>query len=141
VRANLGRVAHLHEHLSAHSHDRLHERRKDEAWLDQRWADPGTRVLVVSGTRVRPHHGAATWVSPGEAPEGLRVLLGDVDGRAWFALVTGPEAAQVAPLEWLPLRGLLPVLADGPADHVAPTTRPRRHRWCCTPWGSRSGCS
>jgi NAD+ diphosphatase len=119
-RANLGRVAHPHEILSLHPHDRLHEHRKDEAWLDARWADPATRVLVVSGTRIRPRDGRADWVSPAEAPEGLRVLLGEVEGQAWFAVVTGPEVAKEARDEWLPLRGLLGVLADGPADHVAP---------------------
>ncbi len=39
--------------LTANPHDRAALRRIDEAWLDERWADPATRVLVVSGTRVR----------------------------------------------------------------------------------------
>ncbi len=32
-----------HLALSAHAHDRVGERRTDEAWLDERWADPSTR--------------------------------------------------------------------------------------------------
>jgi NAD+ diphosphatase len=52
------------------------------------------------------------WVSPEEAPEGLRVLLGEHRDRAWFAVITGPEVAREAKDEWLPLRGLLPHLAD-----------------------------
>jgi len=108
-------VIHPHERLSAFPHDRLHERRKDDAWLEAQWADPATRVLVVSGTRVRPSAGAIAWVSPAEAPEGTRVLLGELDGQVWFAVVSGPEAAKEASEEWLPLRGLLPALADGGA--------------------------
>ena len=51
-------------------------------------------------------------MGPQDAPEGLRVLLGEYDDRAWFAVVTGPETAQAAKDEWFPLRGLLPHLAD-----------------------------
>jgi NAD+ diphosphatase len=109
-------VDHPHLRMAAGAHDRIAVRRRDEAWLEERWSDPETRVLVVSGTRVRPREGRIPWVSPGEAPEGVRVLLGDHDGRAWFAVVTGPEAARAAKEEWFPLRGLLPHLAEGDAD-------------------------
>ena len=34
--------------LSRGTVDRLTEKRTDTAWLDAAWADPGTRVLVVS---------------------------------------------------------------------------------------------
>src|SRR3954451_3432193 len=98
--------------MAAGAHDRIAVRRRDEAWQEERWADPETRVLVVSGTRVRPEAGRIPWMSPAEAPEGLRVLLGENDGRAWFAVVTGPEAAQAAKDEWFPLRGLLSHLSD-----------------------------
>ena len=36
----------------------------------ERWADPETRVLVVSGTRIRPVDGRVDWVSPADAPDG-----------------------------------------------------------------------
>lgn len=113
-------MAHPHRILSAHPHDRLHERRKDEAWLEEQWADPDTRVLVVAGTRVRPREGRVEWVAPDQAPGGLRVLLGRIEDRTWFALVTDPEAAHDPGEEWVALRGLLATLAQGPADHVAP---------------------
>ena len=101
-----------HERLAAGAHDRAAVRRRDDAWLEARWADPETRVLVVSGTRVQPRDGRIQWFAPQEAPEGLRVLLGEHDDRAWFAVITGPEAAGAAKDEWFPLRGLLPHLAD-----------------------------
>ena len=36
--------------LTSNPHDRAALRRTDDAWLDERWADPASRVLVVSGT-------------------------------------------------------------------------------------------
>ncbi|QIG43939.1 NAD(+) diphosphatase [Nocardioides anomalus] len=108
-----------HERMASGAHDRIGVRRRDEAWMDERWADPETRVLVVSGTRVRPRDGAVPWVAPGDAPaDGTRVLLGEGRDRTWFALVTGPEAAQAAPEEWLPLRALLPRLAGADQEGV-----------------------
>ena len=108
---SLGRVDHAHERLAAGAHDRVAVRRADDAWLEERWADPETRVLVVAGTRVRPVDGAVDWVSPADAPEGLRVLLGEQDGRAWFAVIAPAEGASID-AGWYPLRGLLPHLAD-----------------------------
>jgi NAD+ diphosphatase len=112
LETSLDRVVYPHESMASGAHDRVGLRRKDDAWLEERWADPESRVLVVSGTRVRPVDGAVAWVSPQQAPEGLRVLLGEHEGHAWFAVVTGPEDAQAAKDEWFPLRGLLPRLAD-----------------------------
>lgn len=93
-------------------HDRTAVRRKDEAWLRERWADPATRVLVIAGTRVRPRDGGLDWVSPATAPEGIRVLLGERDGCTWFAVVTGAELAGTGG-DWVGLRDLLTPLADG----------------------------
>lgn len=101
-----------HVQLSANPHDRTGVRRGDQAWLDARWADPSSRVLVVSGTRIRPVDGRIEWVAPAEAPEGLRVLLGEHDGTTWFAVVTEPGRAPGEKPEWLALRGLLPYLAS-----------------------------
>jgi NAD+ diphosphatase len=103
-------VDHAHQRIAAGAHDRAAARRADDAWLEERWADPETRVLVVAGTRVRPVDGAIEWVSPADAPEGLRVLLGERDGRAWFAVVAPAEGAS-ADAGWYPLRGILPHLA------------------------------
>jgi NAD+ diphosphatase len=105
-------VSYPHERLAATAHDRVAARRNDQAWLEERWADPDTQVLVVSGTRIRPVDGAIPWVPPSAAPDGLRVLLGERDGRAWFAVVTGAELAGEDKGAWFPLRGLLPHLSD-----------------------------
>lgn len=105
-----------HLALSAHAHNRVGERRTDEAWLERRWADPGTRVLVVAGNRLRPVDGAAVWVSPAEAPPGTRVLLGEVDGVARFAVLSDPAAVDGPREEWVPLRGVLPALVADPAS-------------------------
>ncbi|MCW2773342.1 MAG: hydrolase [Nocardioides sp.] len=101
-----------HEKLSANPHDRLGVHRADDDWLEERWADPETRVLVVSGTRIKPVDGHIDWVSPADAPDGLRVLLGEHDGRAWFALIVDAATSKAEDGEWTPLRGLLPHLAD-----------------------------
>jgi len=117
----VGGVTYPHLELSADPHDRLGPRRADDAWLEKAWADPSTRVLVVAGTRVRPVDGALRWVSPQDAPEGLRVLLGERDGTAWWALIADAALARDPDQqgEWLPLRGLLPVLV-GDAVAQAP---------------------
>jgi NAD+ diphosphatase len=113
-RTTLDRVTYPHEQLAANPHDRVGVHRADDGWLAERWADPDTRVLVVSGTRVRPVDGGIGWVSPAEAPDGLRVLLGQQEGRAWFAVIVDAAISKAAePGEWTPLRGLLPHLAEG----------------------------
>ncbi|WP_028645597.1 NAD(+) diphosphatase [Nocardioides sp. URHA0020] len=109
-------MTYAHEQLSANAHDRVAVRRADDAWLEEQWADPGTRVLVVSGTRIKPVDGRIDWVSPADAPDGLRVLLGEHDGLAWFAVIVDAEISRSAKGEWTPLRGLLPSLADGAVD-------------------------
>ncbi len=114
-------MTHPHLALSAGAHDRIAERRKDDAWLDERWADPGSQVLVVAGTRVRPVDGRIPFVTTAEAPEGVRVLLGERDGATWWAVITDPALAEPKG-EWFALRGLLPVLSGttGPAVDLAP---------------------
>lgn len=109
-----------HERLSANAHDRAGVRRKDDAWLEGQWADPESRVLVVAGTRIKPRDGELDWVAPQDAPDGLRVLLGEHDGRTWFAVIVDAEVAKADDGGgWAPLRGLLPFLADD-ALAVAP---------------------
>ena len=104
--------------LTADPHDRLGARRADDGWLADAWADTGSQVLVVSGTRVRPVDGALEWIAPQDAPDGVRVLLGEREGRAWWAVITDSTIAQGS-RDWLPLRGLLPALAGGSAAHGA----------------------
>jgi NAD+ diphosphatase len=111
-------VSFPHLQLAANPHDRTGLRRTDEAWLERQWADPSSRVLVVSGTRVRPVDGALEWVSPDRAPEGLRVLLGEQDGTTYFAVVVDPARAPGEKAEWLGLRGVLPHLAGAGVDEA-----------------------
>jgi len=111
-----------HLSLAEGAHDRVGELRADEAWLEARWADPQTRVLLVAGTRVRPVAGRVLWVSPHQAPyDGTRVLLGEREGRAWFALIVDPARAPGAKEEWVGLRALLPRLAgsDSPGADLS----------------------
>ncbi len=108
-----------HLELAADPHHRAGLRRSDEAWLGARWEHPETRVLVVSGTRVRPRDGAIEWVSAAAAPPGDRVLLGERDGRTWFAVVVPADVAKAEPDQWFPLRGLLPFLS-GESVRLAP---------------------
>ena len=108
-----------HLDLAANAHDRAGERRLDDAWLDERWADAGTRVLVVSGTRIRPVDGAIPWLAPEHAAyDGRRVLLGERDGRTWFALIVDPGDAPGERGEWVGIRAVLPYLAHGDATEA-----------------------
>jgi NAD+ diphosphatase len=82
--------------LSRGEVDRSTARRTDAEWLAAAWADPGTRVLVVSGgqalIRTPGGDGQAelAFVSPRQAPDGVRFLLGvDADGVVYFG-VAGP---------------------------------------------------
>lgn len=77
--------------------DRSAERRTDPAWLEARWTDPGTRVLIVDDGQALVRLGEAdaelVLVPASEAPDGPRYLLGvDGGGRAYFS-VTAPLPA------------------------------------------------
>lgn len=108
-----------HEALVADPHDRLGLLRTDEEWLASRWADPTSRVLVIAGTRVRPGDDGLVWLPTAEAPDGVRLLLGDRDGSTWWALIVPGDVVRTEPERWLPLRGLLPFLG-GAAARQAP---------------------
>jgi NAD+ diphosphatase len=62
---------------------------------------------------VRPVDGQVDWVSPADAPDGTRVLLGERDGVVHFAQLVHPDRAPGEREDWVPLRGLLPLLAGG----------------------------
>ncbi len=71
--------------------DRVTARRTDQQWLDAAWADPRTRVLVVwdGQALVREDDGDVEliFVTPGEAPDGTRFLLGqDADAVVYFGV-------------------------------------------------------
>jgi NAD+ diphosphatase len=92
--------------LSRGTVDRLTEKRTDTAWLDAAWADPGTRVLVVSDGQalagIDDEQAALVFVPPQKAPEGTRFLLGrdDADGIVYFGvsapLPAAPDGARPA---------------------------------------------
>lgn len=108
-------VTHVHERLATGAHDRIAVRRTDDDWLEQHWADPDTRVLVVAGSRILPTEQGVDWIPAGEAPEGTRVLLGEREDTAYFAVIV---PAAVATEEWVPLRAVLSRLPDGEAPLV-----------------------
>jgi len=93
----LGRLA-----LARETVDRATERRADPAWLAAAWADPRTRVLVVRSGRalVRFAEGRAdlVFISPAEAPPGVRFLLGVDPGGVVYVGVD-------APLDRVPMDG------------------------------------
>lgn len=105
-----------HVALSQHAHDRHGAHRTDDAWLEETWGDEATRVLVVAGARVRPVRGRIQWVSAAEAPDGLRVLLGERDGVQHFAVIVQPgqmsEGAPDQRDEWVVLREIVQTLAE-----------------------------
>jgi NAD+ diphosphatase len=82
----LGRLA-----LSRSTVDRATLRRADGAWVEAAWADPRSRVLVVSDSQalVRSADGRPelVFISSAEAPEGTKFLLGvDTDDVAYFGV-------------------------------------------------------
>ena len=75
--------------------DRVSHHRVDQAWLAATWADEGPRVLVLDHgqalIRFAGDGAALELTSPGQAPEGVRFLLGvDDAGIAYFG-VDGPR--------------------------------------------------
>ena len=100
--------------------DRASHHRADLAWVAAAWADESTRVLVLDHGQalVDFTDGAAALelVSPGQAPEGVRFLLGvDEAGVAYFG-VDGPQGGLGA--------GPLPAPGSGPALPPEPGIRP-----------------
>jgi NAD+ diphosphatase len=83
--------------LSRRTHERIGGRRTDAAWLEQVWADPATRVLVLAGSRFPAvgdeHEVAVAWRRPGQAPDGVRVLLGEQAGVVHVAVLADEPAA------------------------------------------------
>jgi NAD+ diphosphatase len=82
----LGRLA-----LSRSGVDRATQRRENTAWLAEAWADPRSKVLVVRDGQAlvaaRDGQLSLVFVSPAEAPEGTKFLLGvDADGVAYFGM-------------------------------------------------------
>jgi NAD+ diphosphatase len=126
VTTSLPDVSFPHIDLAAEPHDRLAERRADQTWLEEAWSAPSTRVLLVAGDRVRPVDGGVEWVHGSELPpevgqDGVRVLLGEHDGRVWFAQVVDAGHAERGVAEgeeWVGIRALLPHLASAAIEQA-----------------------
>ena len=123
--------------LSRGTVDRLTEKRTEEAWLDAAWADPGSRVLVVSDGRALARidddergQAALVFVPPQQAPDGTRFLLGrdDADGIVYFGVS--------APLPGPP-PGTRPSPPPGTRPGPPPGTRPGSLREIGTLLGDR----
>ncbi|GAB2839813.1 NAD(+) diphosphatase [Actinoallomurus bryophytorum] len=98
--------------LSRGALDRVGERRRDDAWLTEAWADARTRAFAIDHGKVliRPDP-ALVLLGPDQAPEGERYLLGvDEDGVAYFA-VAAPLPA-IEGTEPAGLRGVGALLSD-----------------------------
>jgi NAD+ diphosphatase len=119
--------------LSARSHERIGGRRTDETWLAEKWADPSTRVLVLAGGRfpLVDDGTAVRWLSPSEAPEGERLLLGERDGVVHFVVLA---RGLRAPDDWGMLRSVGPSLSGADAGLVVQAQAlaewHRSHRFC-----------
>jgi NAD+ diphosphatase len=80
-------------------HDRMSQRRTDDAFLDKTWADERSRVVVLHGTDLAASDDGTslTWIRPSEAPDGERLLLGEAGGVVHYAVI--PSPAKEGPVE------------------------------------------
>ncbi len=119
--------------LSVRSHERIGGRRTDDAWLAEQWAEPTTRVLVLAGGRfpLTDDGAAVRWLSPGDAPDGERLLLGERGGVVHFLVL--PRDFR-APEDWAMLRTAGPSLSRADAGLVVQAQAlaewHRAHRFC-----------
>nr|WP_246298717.1 NAD(+) diphosphatase [Nocardioides panaciterrulae] len=72
----------------------------------------------MAGARVRPVGGRLDWVAPVDAPQGLRILLGEQQGTTYFAVVVDPDDAPGEAGDWVGLREVLPHLASEGVDEA-----------------------
>lgn len=75
-------------------HDRLSDKRSDDAFLDAAWKDPETRVLVLRhhDLTVTPNSRSLRFCTPAEAPDGPHLLLGAVDETTHFVVLADAES-------------------------------------------------
>jgi len=104
-------------------HDRGSRRRGDRAWLEELWARPDTPVVVVGDGVVAMDGDRLRLVQPSQAPPGERVLLGEVGGRTYLAVMAAevppdmsPDAIRAAGARLDAVQGALMVHAAGLAN-------------------------
>ncbi|HEX7298107.1 MAG TPA: NAD(+) diphosphatase [Solirubrobacteraceae bacterium] len=118
--------------FSGEALDRAGVRRRDDAWLAARRADPASRVVVAGEPGVLVDGERPRLLSPGDLPDGVEsVLLGvDREGRAVFAADSDGRLAG----DWRGLRELATVVSQAEggmlAHAVALLNWHRRHRFC-----------
>lgn len=99
--------------LARSAHDRIAHRRADADWFADAWADPDSRVLLISQAGTAPVLAGGEqlrFVPPAEAGTGVRVLLGTAAGIRYLALLAdGPDPAGP---DWRGLRELATELTD-----------------------------
>ena len=113
--------------LSVRTHDRVGERRTDEAWLAETWALETTRVVPLVGTFLPVDDEGRTvrWSPSPQLPgdltdRGQRIFLGSRDGVAHFALAL-PRPEDDEPLDqgrWSSLRGVVQSLQEPDAGFM-----------------------
>ena len=117
--------------LSERAHERVGKRRTDEDWLEETWAAPSTRVLVIAGTRFPATAESVEWVAPADAAGGQRVFLGEQNGVAHFAVLVDADSAGE---DWVTFRRVLQTLGAEDAGlvvhAVALAEWHRAHRHC-----------
>ena len=120
--------------LSVRTHDRVGERRVDEAWLAETWAAPGSRIVPLAGATfpVSEDGTAVRWHRGTDLPDhGLRVFLGTREGVPHFALLLEEP---VDDGRWSSLRGVVHSLAEPDAGFlvhaVALAEWHASHRFC-----------
>jgi len=92
--------------------DRVTKRRNDQDWIDAAWKDPRTRVLVVHQGQALVRDESLVFLSPPDAPAGVRFLLGeDTDGTVYFG-VSAPLGPQAPGVRATSLREVGAVLPD-----------------------------
>jgi len=117
--------------------DRAGVRRRDDAWLAARIADPTTHVVAASESGVLVEGDRPRLLAVDELPDGLDLVLLGVDrhGRAVFAADPGDEL----PGERRELRDLAPVLSQadgGMVAHAVALLNWHRHHGFCANCGA-----
>ena len=120
-------------------HDRLTDRRADQAFVDAAWADPATRVVVLRGGELAVTGDGSALATRKPPPDsGPTMLLGRADGVVYFLLIEDLEAVDAEAHserdEFRPLRAIAetldPVQASLAVQAVALAQWHARHPRC-----------